>query len=265
MHIGCIITFVNANRNKHSASSQFEHALVSLRAMILHGEFASGQRLRTVSLAERLGVSRTPIRLALERLEQEGILETTPGGSFRICEFSVRDIWDAVEARGALEGTAARLAAERLEAPSELDPLWRLSEKLDRFVRSGTFIQPGESPPDEQSLGAVSAYADLNQQLHQAIVKLAKSRMLRWALDRVQTIPFVQPSAAIISPSSRTILTLALEQHHSILEAIGNREAARAEDLATEHARLVRRNLELALKAAAANGKATPALSLVRE
>jgi GntR family transcriptional regulator of vanillate catabolism len=253
------------SRKNGSASSQFEHALVSLREMILHGDFASGQRLRTVSLAERLGVSRTPIRLALERLEQEGILETTPGGSFRVCEFSVQDIWDAVEARGALEGTAARMAAERLEGSSELDPLWRLNEKLDKFVRSGPLLHRDAEGSSDQRLAAVNGYAELNQELHLAIVKLAKSRMLKWALDRVQTIPFVRPSAAIIPPSSRTILTLALEQHQSILEAIGNREAARAEDLATEHARLVRRNLELALKAGAESAHAAPALSLVRE
>lgn len=230
--------------------------------MILRGEFSSGERLRTVSLAARLGVSRTPIRLALERLAQEGILEARPGGSFTVCEFSVADIWDAVEARGALEGAAARLAAERLEDPSELDPLWRLSDRLDDFIRRGPLMIPARARLEEGD--AVNRYADLNREFHQALVGLARSRMIQWALDRVQTIPFVRPSTAITFPSSESIMTLAMEHHHSILEAIGNGEGARAEDLAREHARLSRRNLELALESASADEKPASGLSLVR-
>src|SRR5690606_8527759 len=100
------------------------HALVNLREMVLRGEFEPGERLLTVPLAERLGVSRTPIRLALERLAQEGILEAGPGGGFTVRSFTLSDIWDAVEARAVLEGAAARLAAERLRDPAELGPLW---------------------------------------------------------------------------------------------------------------------------------------------
>jgi GntR family transcriptional regulator of vanillate catabolism len=211
-----------------------------------------------------LGVSRTPIRLALERLAQEGILEMGPGNSFAVGEFTVNDIWDAVEARGALEGAAARLAAERLEDICELDRLWRLSDQLDAFVLDGPLMRPVEGQTEEDKRNAVSRYAELNQELHAAVVDLAKSRMLRWSLDRVQTIPFVRPSSAITFPSSQNIMTLAIEHHYSILEAIGNREGARAENLAREHARLSRRNLELTLKGGAA-GKPARGLSLIRK
>ena len=66
--------------------------------------------------SRQLGVSRTPLRTALMTLEHEGLLETLPGGGFVVREFTRTDINDSIELRGVLEGTAARLAAERLEA-----------------------------------------------------------------------------------------------------------------------------------------------------
>lgn len=217
-----------------------------LREMVLRGEFEPGERLLTVPLAERIGVSRTPIRLALERLAQEGILESRSGSSFTVRQFTVNDIWDAVEARGVLEGAAARLAAERLESAEELDALWRLNDQLDELARSGQAMSadaPGHGD-------AVASYAEINEAFHSGVVDLAKSTMLRWSLDRVQTIPFVRPGAGVISPASPIILTLSIDQHNSILESIRDREGARAESLAREHARLVRRNLESVLKKA---------------
>jgi GntR family transcriptional regulator of vanillate catabolism len=220
------------------ATSQFGRALVSLREMVLRGEFKAGERLLTVPLAERLGVSRTPIRLALERLAHEGILETGTGSSFTVREFTVGDIWDAVEARGVLEGAAARLAAERLSDPVELEPLWAVNDELRELARMGM------NPDEDKGSDAVVRYAELNETFHSGVVDLAKSKMMRWSLDRVQTIPFVSPGAAIIFPVSIDILTLSIDHHHCILESIRNREGSRAENLAREHARLVRRNLE---------------------
>ena len=76
---GCL----KKERSTSQFARQFARALASLREMILRGEFRPGERLLTVPLASRLGVSRTPRRLALERLAQEGILETGPGTALR--------------------------------------------------------------------------------------------------------------------------------------------------------------------------------------
>src|SRR3954470_23621660 len=95
------------------ASSQTVKALLSLRDLILSGELKPGERISELSVVERLGVSRTPIRMALVRLEEEGLLELIPSGGFAVKAFSERDICDAIEIRGTLEGLAARLAAER--------------------------------------------------------------------------------------------------------------------------------------------------------
>ena len=95
------------------SSSQTVKAQLALRDLILSGELKPGDRISELSIVERLGMSRTPIRMALVRLEEEGFLETIPSGGFAIKAFSERDIYDAIELRGTLEGFAARIAAER--------------------------------------------------------------------------------------------------------------------------------------------------------
>src|SRR6266567_3188178 len=100
--------------------SQTGRTLLTLRELLLKGEFKPGERLSELALVERLGVSRTPIRLAFDRLAHEGLVEPAPSGGFVVCEFTIADIWDAIDMRGVLEGTAARLAAERLTASADL-------------------------------------------------------------------------------------------------------------------------------------------------
>src|SRR5690349_24794897 len=90
--------------------SQTGRTLLVLREMLLKGEVRPGERLSELALVERLGVSRTPIRLAFDRLAHEGLVEASPSGGFVVREFTIADIWDAIDMRGVLEGTAARLA-----------------------------------------------------------------------------------------------------------------------------------------------------------
>ena len=220
-----------------SGDSQNSRALLNLRELLLRGEFQPGERLSELPLVAKLGVSRTPIRLALERLAQEGLLETLTGGGFLVRSFTLADIWDAIEMRGVLEGTAARLAAERLGNPHELNVIRSYVAEMDDFV-----------PPNQETF---PRYLDLNEAFHAAVVDLAKSPMLRSALDRVFALPFASPSALVFArlrlPRASEIITIGQEHHHGIVDAIENRQGTRAESLAREHARLARRNLESAL------------------
>ena len=108
-----------ADRPSEAGASQSVLAQQRLRELILSGELPAGTRILEVPLAERLGVSRTPVRTALVRLEQEGLLEGLPNGGYRVRHFSDHDVRDAIELRGTVEGLAARLAAER-GAPAAL-------------------------------------------------------------------------------------------------------------------------------------------------
>jgi len=209
--------------------------------MILRGDFGAGDRISELPLVARLGVSRTPIRLALDRLCHEGLLEVAPAGGFVVRGFTVEDIWDAIEMRGILEGSAARLACERLTDPRDLDKLRDIRDEMETHVFAG-------SPP---AIEAFAHYIDQNEAFHGEIVALAKSPLLRKTLDRVSALPFAAPSAVVFAnvrvPNAVRNFAIGQEHHAAIVEAIEQRQASRAEALWREHSRLARRNLEAVL------------------
>ena len=81
--------------------TRVEKAVIGLRGLILSGEFAAGSRLPEVAIAERLGISRTPLRQAMDRLVNEGLLERIASGGCRVAQFHLEDIYDAIELRAA--------------------------------------------------------------------------------------------------------------------------------------------------------------------
>jgi len=211
--------------------------------MLLRGDFQPGERLSELPLVARLGVSRTPIRLALDRLANEGLLETWPTGGFVVRAFTLTDVHDAILMRGVLEGTAARLAAERVQNRSELADLSALQEELETVMPLAPQLPP--------TIDSFARYLDLNESFHSALVDLAKSPMLRRTLDRVLSLPFASPSATVFArlklPEAKELLAIAHEHHNAIIAAIENHQGSRAESLAREHAGLALRNLEAAL------------------
>ena len=223
-----------------SGLPQALRAKLRLRELILEGGLRGGERLSEVPLAAQLKVSRTPLRLALAQLEHEGLLEAVPGGGFTVCTFTLQQVADAIDLRGVLEGTAARLAAERLESPAELEAMHGCVAQLDALVR-----------PDRPAIEAFERYVKLNGRFHLLLRKLAKNRPLETAITQVEALPFASPSAFVHVqaelPESHRILYVAQVQHRGMLEAIEDGEGARAEALGREHARLARRNLDVAL------------------
>jgi GntR family transcriptional regulator of vanillate catabolism len=234
-------------------TSQTGRTLLNLREMILRGDFPPGERISELPMVARLGVSRTPIRLALDRLANEGLLEILSGGGFVVREFTIADIWDAIEMRGVLEGTAARLAAERLAGDAELTPLRCYRDEMDAL--------------SHPTIDSFARYLDLNEAFHSAVVDLAKSPILRRTLERVTSLPFASPSALVFVrsklPKAEEMFMLGREQHRSIVQAIEGRLGTRAEALAREHAQLSRRNLEAALQDTSV-WSALPGASLVK-
>ena len=220
------------------AGSQTTKATLGLRELIFAGELAPDERVPELGLADRLGVSRTPLRLALATLAHEGLLRALPGGGFVVCSFSLDDVADAIELRGVLEGTAARFAAERLGSPSELDDLVAVTRQLDAVV--------AEPAP------VLERFVELNDAYHRALVVLAKSDAVARAIANAAALPFASPSALLASQATltreREVLVVAQHQHRMLLEAVGAGHGARAEDIAREHARLAKLNLELVLE-----------------
>jgi GntR family transcriptional regulator, vanillate catabolism transcriptional regulator len=225
------------NNRQNEFISQTGRVLLKLRELLLQGDFSSGDRLSELPLVERLNASRTPIRLALERLSHEGLLEPSPSGGFLVRAFTISDIWDAIEMRGVLEGTAARLAAERLGDVSELSAIRECQRKMDSITNK---------TPE-----SFARYMDLNEEFHAELVSLSKSPMLERTLSHLMILPFAAPSSMVFArlrtAHAPELPTLGQEQHHGILESIANRQGTRAEALAREHVQLARKNLESVL------------------
>src|ERR1700728_1457848 len=150
------------SRLSTDVASQTGRTLLNLREMLLKGDFQPGERISELPLVARLGVSRTPIRLALDRLSREGLLEASPTGGFVVRAFTLEDVWDAIETRGILEGAAARLAAERLTHDSELDQLREYRDEMDAMIRM-------DGDPDrfaEPDIDSYARYLDLKEAFH---------------------------------------------------------------------------------------------------
>jgi GntR family transcriptional regulator of vanillate catabolism len=211
-----------------------------LRELILSGEFAPKERMSELPLVERLGVSRTPLRLALAALEHEGLLRGLVGGGYVVREFTQADIHDAIELRGVLEGTAARFAVERGVSRRDLKALRTINDEIEELVHRADYE-------------SFERYVDLNERFHARLLKLARSAMLERALAGIVSLPLAAPSAAFVLteaelPESREILVIAHRHHLGLIESIEQRQGVRAESLAREHARLAFTNLELALR-----------------
>lgn len=104
----------------------------TLRNAIVHGEFEPGERLMEVTLAKRLGVSRTPVREAMRMLELEGLVVMIPRRGAEVARITEKDLSDALEIRVALEDLAAGLACKRIDD----DGRARLRQVCDDFKRA---------------------------------------------------------------------------------------------------------------------------------
>jgi GntR family transcriptional regulator, vanillate catabolism transcriptional regulator len=241
---------------QNSLESAQVRAQLQLREMILAGELPGGARIAELSIVEKLGFSRTPIRAALMRLEQEGLLESLPNGGYAVRTFSERDVSEAIELRGTIEGLSARLAAERGAPAVVLNEARECLNRIDEVLN-----QPALN--DE----AFSGYVALNERFHALLSEMAGSEVIAKELDRVSSLPFASASGFVVvqanSPRARDMLIVAQDQHRQVLDAIEQREGSRAEAIMREHSRLAQRNLRAAV--ASHNLDQMPGVRLIRK
>ena len=234
--------------------SQFDKGLGALRTLVLEGDFAPHDRLSETMLADRLGISRTPLRQAIDRLVEEGLLERLQSGGCRVAKFTMADIVDSIELRGVLEGMAVRLAAERGVSDAMADECRRVLDALSEAVFT-------PETPD------FSRYVPLNQEFHDLMGQLCGSSIVERELSRAYRLPVASPTAFLggqeLIPDFQESLRRAQRQHMNIFEAIMNGEGTRAEALAREHARLARVNLAYIANEKPKLAERIPGLSLV--
>jgi DNA-binding GntR family transcriptional regulator len=194
--------------------------LERLRALILTGEYGPEERLVEEQLAEKLGVSRTPVRQALTMLEAEGLVEIAPHRGATVCSFSTEDVWDIYDLRAVLEGHAARRAAGRITT-SELARLRELTGEMEGLA--GRFEDHEEE---------IRTLVGLNQEFHGTIVEASRNRRLQRLINRTVEIPLMFKAFFWYTPHERVISN---HYHRQILEALEKGDADRAEIIMREH------------------------------
>ncbi len=192
-----------------------DEATHALRDAILNGRLPSGARLRQTELAARLAISRTPIREALGRLQQEGLVEILPAAGVRVTVLDLAEAAELYDVREVLVGLAARLAARRAEAAA----LAALDKSLGRMARC---LERDES---NQWFPAHVAF-------HDAIFRAAGNARLQ-AMSSVVRLSIRHFHPLLLRTANR--LEDALREHRAIFDAIAGHDEAEAERLARAH------------------------------
>lgn len=204
-------------------------AVTQLRRWISEGRLQPGARLTEVQVAEDLGVSRTPIRLAFRTLEQEGLLQKAGRQGYIVREFTWEDVRSGLEVRGVLEGLAARRLAE-----NGVDEVCQ--KTLEACLTDGRALF---SEPEPQKLD-IDRWSRINRRFHSAIVDAAGSQVIADAIARNDHLPFASADSIILNRNALgpefLKLQLAQWQHELMVQALLEGEGARAEALMREHA-----------------------------
>lgn len=205
-----------------------QRVLAELRKLIASGELAAGERIVEIPTAERLQVSRMPVRIALRTLEQEGLLCKT-GRGYRVRAVTREDIAGAVEVRGVLEGLAARQAAERGLSAEARATLEECLAEGDRLFANGQVL-----------LEELERYQRMNMRFHRTIIEASGNPAIAVALARNDHLPFASVSALAVDRDNLEQefrrFNFAYMQHHAVVDALVNGQGARAEAIMREHA-----------------------------
>ncbi|MDS1030293.1 GntR family transcriptional regulator [Bacillota bacterium LX-D] len=187
----------------------------ALREAIISGSLKPGERLMEVQLAEEMGVSRTPVREAIRKLELEGFVVMLPRKGAYVADISSKDIADVYEIRSALEALAAGLAAERI-TDEELEELQRILVKVSESAESH----------DLETL------INVDTEFHDVLYKASRNERLVQIISNLREQIQRFRSQTLSYPGR---MKNALEEHKKIVEAIADRNVALASRLAQEH------------------------------
>jgi DNA-binding GntR family transcriptional regulator len=187
----------------------------SLRDAIINQVLKPGERLMETELAEEMGVSRTPVREAIRKLEQEGYVVMIPRKGAYVAGLSIKDIHEVFEIRGALESLAAGLAAERA-TQEEIEEMERNIVLEASHFESSDLIKTIE----------------VDTKFHELIFRASKNDRLLGMISnlREQVQRFRTTTLAV---SGR--MKFALEEHRRIVEAIAARDVQLAQQMAKDH------------------------------
>ena len=155
----------------------------TLRRAIITGEFTPGERLMEVSLARQLGVSRTPVREAIRKLELEGLVTMIPRKGAQVSHITEKSLRDVVEVRMVLEEYAVALACERITS-ANCKELARLHQEFSLAVEKGDVLDIAEK--DERFHDAIFRATDNDRLI--SIINSLREQFYRYRLEYVKDI-----------------------------------------------------------------------------
>ncbi|MGI5922285.1 MAG: GntR family transcriptional regulator [Syntrophomonadaceae bacterium] len=192
-----------------------ELVLDALREAIINGTLKPRERLMELQLAEELGVSRTPIREALRKLELEGFIVMVPRKGAYVADFSFKDIADIFEIRAALEGLAGALAAERI-TDDELENMERL------------LVEKAEAITEND----IEKLVDVDTKFHEALYKASRNERLTTIISNLREQIQRFRATSLANPGRGK---MSLDEHRNIVEAIQSRDVQAARQAAQDH------------------------------
>jgi DNA-binding GntR family transcriptional regulator len=205
----------DAAGNERSSRNASDLATEKIRSAILEGHLKPAARLGEVQLAQQFGISRTPVREALQRLSHEGLIALQPNRGAFVRSYTQQELVDLYELRALLEGHAARLAASKLDEAGVIE----LRASCTRF----------------EALGPNADIAELvaeNTRFHRLVVDISASSLLTGMVQQVVKMPLVYKTYVWYSPDQKRASEY---YHHQITTALERRDGVRAEAIMREH------------------------------
>lgn len=188
-----------------------EKILEMIRDAILKGTMKPGERVSEPDLAERFGISRTPIREAFRQLESEGYLEVIPRKGAVVASLSERDIEEFYAIKILLEGFAAKMAAEKL-TEKDIGRLESINERLKKVAADGD----------------VKSFFRVHNEFHDLFIKAAGNDKLYEMINQL-VMRFKRLRLASLSQPGR--MEISVEEHRNMIEAFKKRDGERADSL----------------------------------
>lgn len=200
----------------------------TLRSAILSGEFSPGERLMEIQLAEEMGVSRTPVREAIRKLELEGLVVMVPRKGAYVAGLSLKDVADVFEIRSSLEGLAGALAAERI-TDEEIEQLERILVQIKEAGREND----------------VETIIQKDVEFHDILFRASRNEKLVQILNNLREQIHCFRTASLKNEERFKEM---FYEHKKIVEALADRDAERAQKLVQEHIENVENNVMQTLR-----------------
>ena len=188
-----------------------EKILETIRDAILKGTLKPGERVSEPELAERFGISRTPIREAFRQLESEGYLEVMPRKGAVVASLSERDVVEFYSIKSILEGHAARIAAERM-SERDLERLEAINAKLEQIATEGD----------------IKTFFRVHNEFHELFIKASGNDKLTELINQL-VLKFNRLRLASLAQPGR--MAISVQEHRKIIEAFRNHDGDKAENL----------------------------------